>query len=175
MNKHTTKCWARLSTNCCTPFWRSWLRTYVSTNSSIGLGSHPRDAACKEKIGWKLFNKERQINYWYISLKLILPSALHVRWMRRIGQCAWSPNHEFAGSGCRRRTVSAVRTALRSRAQYMSSIFPPRWMAVWIPAKPPPHSILQDRYPSRFFFIFFWCHTKNHATYFHSNKLEFKT
>ena len=26
LNKHTTKCWARLSTNCCTPFWRSWLR-----------------------------------------------------------------------------------------------------------------------------------------------------
>jgi len=54
MNEHTTKCWARLSTNCCTPFWRSWLRTCVSTNSSIGLGSRPRDAACKEKIGWKL-------------------------------------------------------------------------------------------------------------------------
>jgi len=41
-------------------------------------------------------------------------------------QCAWSPNHEFVGSGCRRWTVSAVRTALRSRAQYMPSIFPPR-------------------------------------------------
>jgi hypothetical protein len=26
-----------------------------------------------------------------------------------------------------------------------------------------------------FLFDFFWCHTKNHATYFHSNKLEFKT
>jgi hypothetical protein len=31
-----------------------WLRTCVSTNSSIGLGSRPRDAACKEKIGCKL-------------------------------------------------------------------------------------------------------------------------
>ena len=47
--EHTTKCWARLSTYCCTPFWRSWLRTCVSTNSSIGLGSRPRDVACKEK------------------------------------------------------------------------------------------------------------------------------
>jgi hypothetical protein len=54
MNEHTTKCWARLSTNCCTPFWRSWLRTCISANSSIGLGSRPRDAACKEKIGCKL-------------------------------------------------------------------------------------------------------------------------
>jgi len=54
MNEHTTNCWARLSTNCCTPFWQSWLRTCVSRNSSIGLGSRPRDAACKEKIGWKL-------------------------------------------------------------------------------------------------------------------------
>jgi len=62
MKEHTTKCWAWLSTNCCTPFWRSWLRTRVSTNSSIGLGSRPRDAACKEKISWQLFNKERQIN-----------------------------------------------------------------------------------------------------------------
>jgi len=37
LTEHTTKCWARLSTNCCTPFWRSWLRTCVSTNSSIEL------------------------------------------------------------------------------------------------------------------------------------------
>jgi len=49
LNKHTTKCWARLSTNCCAPFWRSWLHTCVSTNSSIGLGSRPRDVACNEK------------------------------------------------------------------------------------------------------------------------------
>jgi hypothetical protein len=56
MNDHTTKCWAWLSTNCCTPFWRSWLRICVSTNSSIGLGSRPRDATCKEKIGWRKLN-----------------------------------------------------------------------------------------------------------------------
>jgi hypothetical protein len=49
LNKHTTKCWARLSTNCCALFWRSWLRTCVSTNSSIGLGSCPRDVAYNEK------------------------------------------------------------------------------------------------------------------------------
>jgi hypothetical protein len=49
LNEHTTKCWTRLSMNCCVPFRRSWLRTCVSTNSSIGLGSRPRDIACKEK------------------------------------------------------------------------------------------------------------------------------
>jgi hypothetical protein len=54
LNDNTTKCWARLSTNCCTPFRRSWLRTCVSTNSSIGLGSRPRDLACKEKKCCKL-------------------------------------------------------------------------------------------------------------------------
>ena len=37
------------------PFWRSWLRTCVSTNSSIGLGSRPRDIAYNEKI---LINKK---------------------------------------------------------------------------------------------------------------------
>jgi len=46
LNKHTTKCWAQLLTNCCTPFWWSWLRTCVSTNSSIGLSSRPRDVTC---------------------------------------------------------------------------------------------------------------------------------
>jgi len=49
LNEHTMKCWARLSTNCCIPFWRSSLRTCVSTNSSIGLGSRPRSVACKKK------------------------------------------------------------------------------------------------------------------------------
>jgi len=48
-NKHTTKCWERLSTNYCAPFWRFWLRTCVCTNSYIGLGSCPRDAAYNEK------------------------------------------------------------------------------------------------------------------------------
>jgi len=49
LNKHTIKCWARLSTNCCAPFWRSQLCTCVSTNNSIGLGSRPRDVAYNEK------------------------------------------------------------------------------------------------------------------------------
>jgi hypothetical protein len=50
LNEHTTKCWARLSTNCCTSFWRSSLRTCVSTNNSTGLGSCPRDVAVMKKI-----------------------------------------------------------------------------------------------------------------------------
>jgi hypothetical protein len=37
LNEHTTKCWARLSMNYCTPFWRSSLCTCVSTNNSIDL------------------------------------------------------------------------------------------------------------------------------------------
>jgi hypothetical protein len=49
LNKHTTKCWAQLSTNCCAPFWQSWLRTCVSTNNSIRLGSRLRDVAYNEK------------------------------------------------------------------------------------------------------------------------------
>jgi len=54
LNEHTTKCWARLSTICYTLFCRSWLHTCVSTNSSIGLSSCPRDVACKEKKDCKL-------------------------------------------------------------------------------------------------------------------------
>ena len=50
LNEHTMKCWAWLSTNCCTSFLRSSLRTCVSRNSSIGLGSCPRDVTCKKKI-----------------------------------------------------------------------------------------------------------------------------
>jgi hypothetical protein len=48
LNEQTTKCWVRLSMNYCTPFWRSSLHTCVSTNSSIGLHSRPRDVACKK-------------------------------------------------------------------------------------------------------------------------------
>jgi hypothetical protein len=48
LNEHTIKCWAWLSTNCCTPFWQSSLCTCVSTNNSIRLGSRLRDVACKK-------------------------------------------------------------------------------------------------------------------------------
>ena len=54
LNKHTTKCGAQLFMYCCTLFLQSWLRTYVSTNSSIGLYSCPRDVVCKEKKICKL-------------------------------------------------------------------------------------------------------------------------
>jgi len=49
LNEHTTKYWARLSKNCCTPFWRSSPRICVSRNSLIGLDSRPRDVAYKKK------------------------------------------------------------------------------------------------------------------------------
>jgi hypothetical protein len=48
-NQHATKCWARLSTNCCTFFWQSSLHICVSTKSSIELGSCPRTIAHKKK------------------------------------------------------------------------------------------------------------------------------
>jgi hypothetical protein len=49
-NQHTIKCWAGLSTNCCTPFWRSSLYTCVSIKSFIRLSSRPRTVACNKKI-----------------------------------------------------------------------------------------------------------------------------
>ena len=49
-NQHTTKCWARLSTNCCFLFWHSSLRLCVSTKTFIGFGLRPRTVACKIKI-----------------------------------------------------------------------------------------------------------------------------
>jgi hypothetical protein len=48
-NQCTVKCWARLSTNCYTLFWRSSLCTCVSIKSSIGLSSLLSDVACKKK------------------------------------------------------------------------------------------------------------------------------
>jgi len=50
LKEHAIKCWAQLSTNYCTPFWRSSLCTCVSTSSSIGLSSCPKNVACKKKI-----------------------------------------------------------------------------------------------------------------------------
>jgi hypothetical protein len=35
-----------------------------------------------------------------MSFKLILPSVLHVQQMERSRQCALSPRHELADSGC---------------------------------------------------------------------------
>jgi len=52
-----------------------------------------------------------------------------VRWTGQSHRCAWSPNHEFSGSGCRHRNVSIVWTAQTSCAQYMWTIYPTRWMA----------------------------------------------
>jgi hypothetical protein len=70
LNEHTTKCWERLSMNCCTPFWRSWLHTCVSTNSSIGLGSRPKHVACKE-------NKSCKLNI-FISNNILINDIFHL-------------------------------------------------------------------------------------------------
>jgi len=98
-----------------------------------------------------------------------------VQQMKQSCRCAWSSNHEFVGSGCRHRTVSVVWTAQTSCAQYIAAMYPPGCMAVWNPSKPPHHSSLVDRYLSRIFWPCFVLHIKNHATYFHSDKLDFKT
>jgi hypothetical protein len=50
LKTNTTKCWARLLTNCCTLFWRSSLHKCIFTKNSIRLGSHLRVVACKIKI-----------------------------------------------------------------------------------------------------------------------------
>jgi hypothetical protein len=170
LNKHTKKCWAWLSTNCCAPFWRSWLRTCVSTNSSIGLSSLLRDVAYNEK---RLINNK--LIQWYISFKLILPSVSHVQQTEQSRRCVLSLSHELANSGCQHQTVSVVWTAQTSHAQDSMAIYLPGCISIWNPSKPPHRSSLENPYLSRFFLFFFVLHTKNHATYFHSEKLEVET
>jgi hypothetical protein len=78
--QHNTKCWARLSTNCCTLFWRSSLHTCVSTKSSIRLGSRPRVIACKIKmLSVKYIYKKQQIKKMDV-IKKILPSTSQAKW-----------------------------------------------------------------------------------------------
>ena len=86
---------------------------------------------CKLNI---FISNEKLINR-YISFKLILPFASHVQQTEQSCQCAWSPNHEFAGSGCWHRTKSVLWTAQTSRAEYIAAIYPLRCMAVWNPSK----------------------------------------
>jgi hypothetical protein len=90
-------------------------------------------------------------------------------------RCVLSAKHEFAGFGCQHRTVSVVWTAQMSRAQYIAAKYLPGCVAVWNPSKPPCRSSHGDLYLSRFVWPFFVIHTKNHATYFHSDKLDFKS
>jgi len=163
------KCWALLSTNCCAPFWQSWLRTCVSTNSFIRLGSRPRDTA---------YNEKRFINnliYWYISFKLILPSVSHVQQMEQSRQCALSPSHELADSGCQHRTVSVVWTAQMSRAQDSAAIYLPGCISVWNPSKPQHHSSLGNPYLSRFFGLFLCFIPKITQPTSRNQKLQFET
>jgi hypothetical protein len=49
-NQHSIKYWAQLSMNCYNFFWRSSLRTCVSTKSFIKLSSRPRTVAYNKKI-----------------------------------------------------------------------------------------------------------------------------
>ena len=176
LNKHTMKCWARLSTNCCAPFWQSWLRTCVSTNSSIGLDLRSRDVAYNEKnlLTTNVLQFINKLIEQNISFKLILPSVSHVQQTEQSRRCALSPSYELADSGCQHRIVSVVWTAQMSRAQDSVAIYLPGCISVWNPSKPQHRSSLENPYHSRFFLPFFVLHTKNHATYFTQPKIIFR-
>jgi hypothetical protein len=92
----------------------------------------------------------------------------------RSSQCALSPSHELANSGCQHRTMSVVWTAQTSRAQDSAAIYLPGCISVWNPSKPQHRSSLGNPYPSRFFLPFFVLHIKNHATYFTQPKITFQ-
>jgi hypothetical protein len=94
--------------------------------------------------------------------------------MKRSRQCALSPCHELADSGCQHRTVSVVWTTQTSRAQDSAAIYLPGCISVWNPSKPQHHSSLGNPYPSRFFLPFSVLHTKNHATCFTQPKITFR-
>jgi len=96
-----------------------------------------------------------------------------VQQTERSRQCALSPSHELADSGCQHRTVSLVWTAQTSHAQDSAAIYLPRCISVWNPSKPQHRSSLGNPYPSRFVLPFFVLHTKNHATYFMQPKITF--
>jgi hypothetical protein len=93
--------------------------------------------------------------------------------MERSRQCALSPSHELADSGCQHRTVSVVWTAKTSCAQDSAAIYLPGCISVWNPSKPQHRSSLGNPYLSRFFLPFFVLHTKNHTNYFTQSKITF--
>jgi hypothetical protein len=95
--------------------------------------------------------------------------------MEQSRRCALSANNEFACFGCQHRTMSAVWTAQTSHAQYIAAKYLPGCVAVYNPSKQPCRSSLGNLYLSYCFLSFFVLHTKNHATYFYSDKLNFKT
>jgi hypothetical protein len=128
----------------------------------------------RRSLSWKKLINNKLIQR-YISFKLILPSVSHVQQTKRSRRCALSPSHELADSGCQDRTVSVVWIAQTSRAQDSAAIYLPGCTSVWNPSKPPRRSSLGDHYLSWCFLPFFVLHTKNHATYFHSEKLDFQT
>jgi len=94
-----------------------------------------------------------------------------MEWSR---QCALSPCHELADSGCQHRTMSVMWTAQTLRAQDSVAIYLSGFISVWNPSKPQHRSSLGNPYPSRFFLPFFVLHTKNHATYFTQPKITFR-
>jgi hypothetical protein len=147
MNEHTTKCWARLSTNCCTPFCRSWLRTYISTNNSIGLGSRLRDTSIHFACTLNGMDPPMCVvtKPWIYRFRLLAPD------------CERHENRSEVTCSIYAVHISPEMNGGLNSRQTATSFHPSRSLSLAC------------------LFDFFLCHTKNHATYFHSNKLEFKT
>ena len=99
---------------------------------------------------------------------------MHLHQTERSRQCALSPSHELADSGCQHQTVNVVWTAQTSRAQDRAAIYLPGCISIWNPSKPQHRSSLGNPYLLRFFLPFFVLHTKNHATYFTQPKITFR-
>jgi hypothetical protein len=85
-------------------------------------------------------------------------------------QCALSPHHELANSGCQHRTVSVVWTAQTSRAQNSVAIYLPGCIQVWNLSKPQHRSSLGNPYPLRFFLPFFCASYQKSRNLLHATK-----
>jgi len=176
LNEHTMKCWARLSTNCCTSFWQSWLCMCVSKNSSIGLGSRSRDVACKKKK-WKCLNI-------FINKNKLINNIFHLNYSYH-SLCMYTEQNGADGVHGHRimnLPVLVVGTGLWASCEplrpHMLNILRPYIPRdVWRFEIPLNRHVIPtlDTVISRVFFDFFVFHTKNHGTYFHSEKLDFKT
>jgi len=163
-NQHTTKCWARLSMNCCTFFWRSSFCTCVSINNSIGFGSHPRIVACKIKMfSVKYIYKKTTFKMDVIKKNLTMCFAIKTNGMEPL-VCVvtklWICRLRFPKPDCDHH----VKREDSMCWMYFSLQFT-RCMASLNPSKLPHHFSLVYRLLSYNFWISFVPRTKNHAIY----------
>jgi hypothetical protein len=93
-----------------------------------------------------------------------------VQQTERSRQCALSPHHELADSGCQHRTMSVVWNAQTSSAQDSAAIYLPGCISVWNLSKPQHRSNLRNPYPSWFFFSFFCASYQKSRNLLHATK-----